>query len=1802
MAEDQEPTIKQFTRYTPEVDAEQSRPTTRYLDDTQVTYDQLMERYSQEDRVNPYLENLSREEFEGMARQAQEQNYDQYVAENNQQFFQEQERYQIAQAKQAEFENEQEWQRKVDSWQQGMEELGQGQDAADKLGDIADVAATLLALEGDKEEDVAAREAAAAIFSQYREQLAPHIRMRLGEEWWLNNYERINENLPDELAEGWDAWRPGDKRGFWGSLKNNLGVLAGGAAESRMGQYAIQALSTTEQAATTALGGFRAALDPNDGVSAADALKFTGSTLAQMPVDLAAAIAPGLSSQYADGPRLLTTSDGRTLSFDLNDDGTVNLREAVGRTNELSNLGERFASGLETVTGGTLGTGTAERFVGLADTVGLAAIDPLSWVSMGATGRARVGLRTLAESQDSAANAAFRQLRNGVPLSQQDEIFQVGARAAIAQDAYRAGLRQNLKPSRLSQLRRTAKDADELLQDYIERQVELTEAAINRGAMPGIRIGGNTVLPTRRLLNALNLIDSSAGDVGRWSLQAPIMQELENVDELVEFIHRYDGGEIPDYIRDQMRTWDAVANEMADTSNMEWIDEALAATGNPETYARTFDEIEAFGRQMFDDRVVNSWREHFDQMQLNPSRRLPQTMDDAPRNLRYTQGEVLPEHSMLDNVAVEGLDDAALARVQANLDIIEQPRRWINEDLGLTGRNVLYGRDTLAGRLYTRMADAFSPRARIRRAEDLGDTTARQLDQAATEADSLRRLAHQHADMLDINAQRRSGLVERVERELGEGDAWQRRVDAALSDPDGIESHVARLMDEGHVATAQLVGALDTIGRDVLEMSARSGVDIETLANQKLTRNLDVGAEESAEAIMRANRGNTELEDLFQRMGVTGEMSERAPSIRRIGQDRVLGQEGYLRPRTYAEDVESIYAVNAQAREDLISAGIAPEVAEGFTLYNENPVTSAMMRSRAAQEARVYSDMLGAMTNLRAPNGRPLGYLAETGDDKAAALLRRQSDEAAFGGDLKFREIPLPNGGAYYIERRIAEEIDRTRRIVGSTVDRAAIKELANAHNNVWAAYATVMNPAFHARNAVGNAFNMFLAGVNDPRVFRDAFQVQSREAQVARLMTDEAISFDEALGRLNFSAADETVLRDIRNFDLASSNRVTDLLNEYDPLNAASGERFVSAAPVRAGREVGNAIEGNARIALYLDGINKGMSPTQASARVREFLFDYADLTEFEAERLRMISRFYTFTRKNTALQARIIGTQPGRVINAERLAEQFQDNTMAMFGYTRDEEGEMSPPEWMPFGAIYEKDGVTGFGANIDTPFRAFIETTNSLSAMARTPLWMIDIAAGREDAREDAGQSIRDSLQLFSGGPVELIKTATEVATGQDMFTGRDLEFTDRTFIDRLTRFTDILFPVGSTIDRHLEGFGAYEALGVMQGEDEDGDGEPDFPDRVQGRDRLINLVTGMQLYYDQTDPESIAREEMETMIREMDSALRQAQYDVPRDERLTVDDLVDMGQLNSRNDVLIHILYTGRTPANFTQEDEEWLDRMLPEAIQRELGIDIAGDRTAGETASDLTPEEAARKTRERIAVIEAMGIQVDPALRDNIIKYSLGLTMGELENDIGAEAFRTWNSYRDKALEEGDTEAAAQANRDFTQEVLSLMEPGRTLEDFVEANPLMTYFDRDVENMRQAGYTEQQIADEIIDGLSRERRAIVFGEDSLDSEFSYELYTDDELEKMEKKIKQENAQMEWLWMYQFGRMPTQEERNFYLAQVFFTSPEQDRVGIDRYSPPRRENVTSDETYIGRQTQEAGLLDQLAGTEFLENLGQ
>jgi len=236
---------------------------------------------------------------------------------------------------------------------------------------------------------------------------------------------------------------------------------------------------------------------------------------------------------------------------------------------------------------------------------------------------------------------------------------------------------------------------------------------------------------------------------------------------------------------------------------------------------------------------------------------------------------------------------------------------------------------------------------------------------------------------------------------------------------------------------------------------------------------------------------------------------------------------------------------------------------------------------------------------------------------------------------LEIRPTPLGNAlkisdniPAYLVPREIAEMMNRKSPYL--VKENKAFLEYFDQVTDFWKASVTSWFPAFHARNAMSNAWLMYLGGVREIDVLsrlKTSFEIQ-KYGYMER-MGKNPKDFVVKLGKQEFKASEL--------YRISSEMDVLGGAWYGRELGGAYEKELIKQADKRAKwkqiprewfmekpRGIGTAIENNSRLALFLDRIAKGDDFYSANLHTKKFLFDYGDLADFEKNVMRRSMPFY--------------------------------------------------------------------------------------------------------------------------------------------------------------------------------------------------------------------------------------------------------------------------------------------------------------------------------------------------------------------------------------------------------------------------------------------------------------------------------------------------------------------------------------------------------------------------------------------------
>ena len=225
-------------------------------------------------------------------------------------------------------------------------------------------------------------------------------------------------------------------------------------------------------------------------------------------------------------------------------------------------------------------------------------------------------------------------------------------------------------------------------------------------------------------------------------------------------------------------------------------------------------------------------------------------------------------------------------------------------------------------------------------------------------------------------------------------------------------------------------------------------------------------------------------------------------------------------------------------------------------------------------------------------------------------------------------------------------------------------EELSNAYTGITrylkGAF-TLPFPAYHARNHFSNYVLNWIAGVKNPKSYLKSIQLQKAAAQTGKIARRLNIPFEQAAIQVQWPSVQTAT-------GMMDGSALWRTMEKYGILHKSPGMMDIMEvpgatglqplAPTRLGRHVrgqspgwialrnlGLAIEDHSRIAHFVEKTAGGMDPATAARSVKRVLFDYGDLSNFEKTVLRdKAFFFYTFARKNLALQTDTLLTQPAK------------------------------------------------------------------------------------------------------------------------------------------------------------------------------------------------------------------------------------------------------------------------------------------------------------------------------------------------------------------------------------------------------------------------------------------------------------------------------------------------------------------------------------------------------------------------------
>jgi hypothetical protein len=233
--------------------------------------------------------------------------------------------------------------------------------------------------------------------------------------------------------------------------------------------------------------------------------------------------------------------------------------------------------------------------------------------------------------------------------------------------------------------------------------------------------------------------------------------------------------------------------------------------------------------------------------------------------------------------------------------------------------------------------------------------------------------------------------------------------------------------------------------------------------------------------------------------------------------------------------------------------------------------------------------------------------------------------------------------------------------------------ELWDWYNNAFKAITYPFYPSGAVRDTYNNVMQAFLGvGVG-------AFARPFQAGRVLRGAADDVIR----LGEREFTAKElKTLAKDLGVIDPSGMAYV-----QFTGERGAERAGLLSKARAKRG-----SVDNLTRSQLFINNIAAGMTPQDAAQVVKDFLFDYGELSAFDRDVMRRAMPFYVFPRKAIETYGKAVVKTPGRVVN---LAKPFRGR--------EDENNMMTSWEGEGFKLRLDRDGKTLTMLNgVDLPVR--------------------------------------------------------------------------------------------------------------------------------------------------------------------------------------------------------------------------------------------------------------------------------------------------------------------------------------------------------------------------------------------------------------------------------------------------------------------------------------------------------------------
>lgn len=427
---------------------------------------------------------------------------------------------------------------------------------------------------------------------------------------------------------------------------------------------------------------------------------------------------------------------------------------------------------------------------------------------------------------------------------------------------------------------------------------------------------------------------------------------------------------------------------------------------------------------------------------------------------------------------------------------------------------------------------------------------------------------------------------------------------------------------------------------------------------------------------------------------------------------------------------------------------------EGLLLRNAK---SDLAKADAAmQQAARRSSSLAE----KAPKSPDEGLAAARAQKKQLKLAEKSVDRPS-----GYVRLDLGPAGHTYVHPQMREDILSFTSKVKNKDDLHALGRALDSANQ--ATKNLILNfPVFiaarNSRDFASNAIQAWQKGFSDPTAFKPAANIMR-----ALLSKSEGATRAERLAASRLSPQEQNWLKLMEEHGALGTGQISGDVRQGKAIALTRSEKIKLAANptnsesilTRHGSAVNDVGDKFWRAAMFIDQIKKHGDPRLAAKATKEALFDYTELTNADRAIKRVVP-FYSFLKKNLALQAWALGNVPQKSLYIDRLRQNTSNDQST---------GNSVLPDYAlrtNQQALFKIGGV---------PILGSIQTPQDAAEQAIQPLVDIGSMAGGNKYRTQAGAQggLAGLLQNVGGVPGGPAKEVFQEASGNNLFTGAPLD---------------------------------------------------------------------------------------------------------------------------------------------------------------------------------------------------------------------------------------------------------------------------------------------------------------------------------------------------------------------------------------------------------------------------------------------